>query len=113
MHRHDNYFLASSCPVQCTYTGLQITGISGFLGYATLVSALESGYSVRGVVRKQAQVDTIKEILPAQFQSQLELITIPDLAADGAFDDAFKGVTYVIHVASPQSAPVSLAKTPC
>ncbi|EMR67854.1 putative nad dependent epimerase dehydratase protein [Eutypa lata UCREL1] len=82
-----------------------ITGISGFIGYATLVSALESGYRVRGVVRKPAQGDTIKSVLPAQFQSQLELITIPDLTAKGAFDDAFKGVAYVIHVASPLSGP--------
>ncbi|KUI65226.1 hypothetical protein VM1G_00033 [Cytospora mali] len=78
-----------------------ITGISGFLGFATALDALEAGYHVRGVIRKEAQIDTIKGALPAAFHSKLELVTVPDLSAKGAFDEVVKGATGVIHIASP------------
>jgi hypothetical protein len=33
---------------------------------------------------------------------------VPDITVDGAFVDALKDVTYVLHVASPIPSPVSL-----
>ncbi|XDG09715.1 hypothetical protein ABKA04_009330 [Annulohypoxylon sp. FPYF3050] len=78
-----------------------ITAVSGFLGYATAVSALESGYRVRGVVRKEAQIDEIKRTLPRQLLDKIEFVIVPDLRADGAFNDAMKGVNHMIHMASP------------
>ena len=33
---------------------------------------------------------------------------MPDITVDGAFVDALKDVTYVLHVASPITSPVSL-----
>ncbi|KUI59270.1 hypothetical protein VP1G_06519 [Cytospora mali] len=78
-----------------------ITGISGFLGYATALDALESGYRVRGVVRKEAQIDTIMGALPTAFHSKVELVTIPDLATKGAFDGVVEGLNGIIHIASP------------
>ncbi|KAI1371333.1 putative 3-beta hydroxysteroid dehydrogenase/isomerase, partial [Hypoxylon crocopeplum] len=78
-----------------------ITGISGFLGYAITISALESGYRVRGVVRTQPRIDEIKRVLPDQFIGKIDFVVIPDLKVDGVFDDAMVDVDHVIHVASP------------
>ena len=33
---------------------------------------------------------------------------MPDITIDGAFVDALKDVTYVLHIASPTPSPVSL-----
>lgn len=85
--------------------------MSGFLGYATAVSALESGYRVRGVVRKETQIDEIKRTLPRQFLDNIEFVIVPDLRADGAFNDAMKDVDHMIHMASPVGMAVSLGTT--
>lgn len=82
-----------------------ITGASGHIGFRTLIFALKAGYRVRAAVRSSLKADTIltnptlKALnLP---ESALSFVTIADLTAPGAHDDAVKGVTYIIHVASP------------
>lgn len=96
----------------CTDYPLQVTGVSGFLGFRILAFALEAGYRVRGVVRRQAQIDTIKAAPSAQpYLDNLEFVVIPDLLKEGAFDEALEGVTYILHCASPiprASAPVRI-----
>ena len=74
------------------------------VGFRVLVEALKAGYSVRATARSQSKVDailatpSIKSIAPGH---NLSFVLVPDMLADGAFDDALKGITYVIHVASP------------
>ncbi|KAH8804350.1 cinnamyl-alcohol dehydrogenase [Xylogone sp. PMI_703] len=83
-----------------------ITGVSGFIGYQTLVKALAANYHVRGTVRKSSQRDTItksKSVVP--YLKNLEILIVPDILTPGAFDEALKSVTYVIHVASPLAKP--------
>ncbi|TVY33071.1 putative uncharacterized oxidoreductase [Lachnellula subtilissima] len=82
-----------------------ITGISGFIGYATLVHALESGYQVRGIVRKASQIDKIKVVLPTHFHALVEFAVIDDLSAKGAFEKQMRGVIYALHIASPMPGP--------
>ena len=87
-----------------------ITGATGHLGYRTLVLALEAGYSVRAAVRSQAKA---KEILAAPSIKtldpgpKLDFVYIPDITADGAYDDALSGVKAIIHIASPLSSCLS------
>lgn len=81
-----------------------LTGSTGHLGFRTLVFALEAGYRVRAAVRNQANVEkvlsapSIKSLNPG---SNLEFVFVPDIIADGAYDDAVKGAKYIIHCASP------------
>ncbi|KAI9890468.1 MAG: hypothetical protein M1814_003952 [Vezdaea aestivalis] len=83
-----------------------ITGGSGFLGSKVIVDALTAGYRVRASVRKAAQGEAIKAIKSiASFVSQLEIVIVPSLDAEGVFDDLLVGVDYVLHVASPLAAP--------
>jgi nucleoside-diphosphate-sugar epimerase len=81
-----------------------ITGATGFIGIKTLHLALEAGYSVRAAVRNE---DKAKIILNApaikslKADDSLTFVTVPDILAPNAYDEAVKGVTYILHVASP------------
>lgn len=72
------------------------------IGFRTLVFLLEAGYKVRAAVRNQAGFDRISQLKPvAPYVSQLTSIIVPDITVPGAYDEAVKGVEYIIHVASP------------
>lgn len=62
--------------------------------------AVEAGYRVRGTVRSSAKAETWKAKHPI-YNDSLEFVTVPDILADGAFDEAIKGVDFVAHAASP------------
>ena len=82
-----------------------LTGATGFLGYKTLVLALQAGYRVRVAVRSQSKAEkilsapSIKAINPTS--EQLSWATVPDITVAGAYDEAAAGVKYIIHIASP------------
>ncbi|CZR66417.1 uncharacterized protein PAC_16318 [Phialocephala subalpina] len=81
-----------------------ITGGTGLIGIKIIQLALKAGYSVRAAVRSQAKADavlatpTVKAINPGP---KLTFVIVPDILADNAYDEAVKGVKYVIHTASP------------
>jgi nucleoside-diphosphate-sugar epimerase len=81
-----------------------ITGGSGHIGYRVIVEALNAGYRVRAAARSQEKANkilsapSVKGINPGK---NLEFIIVPDLMADGAYDEAIKGATYAIHIAAP------------
>ncbi|KAH6662296.1 hypothetical protein B0J14DRAFT_525334 [Halenospora varia] len=81
-----------------------ITGGTGLIGIKTIHLALKAGYTVRAAVRSQARANavlatpTLKADHPG---SRLSFVTVPDILAENAYDEAVKGVKYIIHVASP------------
>jgi len=81
-----------------------ITGGSGHIGFKTLLLALENGYSVRAAVRSESKKNdilsnaTINCLNPCP---KLTFVIIKDFAIPGAYDEAVKGVDYIIHLASP------------
>ncbi|KAF2122805.1 hypothetical protein BDV96DRAFT_618090 [Lophiotrema nucula] len=79
-----------------------LTGATGYLGYLTLVQLLRSGYQVRATARSQSKIAKV-EAAPTfkALHGSVEWIVVPDMTADGAYDEAVKGVKYIIHVASP------------
>lgn len=91
-----------------------LTGGTGFLGYAILVDLLKSGYRVRVAARSQAKIDkvlaapSISAMDPSP--TQLMFVIVPDLAAVGAYDDAVRGVDFIIHAAAP--VPTGQEPTP-
>ena len=57
---------------------------------------------MRGVIRQHAQADTIRAARSIQpYLKSLELVVVPDLLKDGAYDDVLDGVSYILHSASP------------
>lgn len=81
-----------------------ITGGTGHLGFKVLRDALDAGYRVRAAVRSQAKAESVRNnsfINATHYVDNLEFVIVPDLSVSGAYDEAVKGVDYVIHIASP------------
>ncbi len=87
-----------------------VTGGSGHLGFRVIAVALSSNYHVRAAVRSSEKAAQIKAAKSVQgYLDKLEFVIVPDILADGAYDEAVKGVDYILHVASPISFPVSMS----
>lgn len=91
---------------------LQLTGVSGYIGFKTLKIALERGHRVRGVVRSGSSASDIEAksdlIANAKSSGQLEWAIVPDFQADGAISEILTGITAIVHLASPLAIEVSL-----
>ncbi|KAL2192485.1 hypothetical protein P885DRAFT_72970 [Corynascus similis CBS 632.67] len=82
-----------------------ITGINGYIAAHTAAVFLKAGYTVRGTIRaRTANVETLVRRL-GKFHdgNRLELVEVPDISANGAFDHAVEGVQAIAHLASPVS----------
>ncbi|KAH8798511.1 hypothetical protein F5884DRAFT_758745 [Xylogone sp. PMI_703] len=79
-----------------------VTGATGFVGSHTSKALLDRGYKVRGAVRDLGKASwLINDVLKDYADRRdFELAYVPDLAADHAFDEAIKGVSAIVHVAS-------------
>ncbi|PYI14846.1 NAD(P)-binding protein, partial [Aspergillus violaceofuscus CBS 115571] len=75
-----------------------ITGATGFIGSATAVHALKSGYRLRIAVRRKSEK---LESLLSEYREQLEFVIVPNLTEEAAFRGKLDGVDYVLHLASP------------
>jgi hypothetical protein len=69
-----------------------VTGVNGFIGSHVTDQFLQYGYKVRGTVRdtvKNAWLSTYfdKNYGPGTF----ELVSVPDMTAEGAYDEVIKG----------------------
>jgi nucleoside-diphosphate-sugar epimerase len=82
-----------------------ITGATGHIGFRALLDLLTLGYKVRAAVRSEAKANTILNnplFKRLKFPSELlSFVVVPDLEQPNAYDEAVKGVDYVIHFASP------------
>lgn len=79
-----------------------LTGATGHVGYAVLKQLLAQDYTVRAAVRSSAKAELVRTHASVHAkEGQLSFVIVPDFLVDGAFDEAVKGVKYVIHVASP------------
>jgi nucleoside-diphosphate-sugar epimerase len=85
-----------------------LTGGPGHVGFATLKTLLQHGYTVHATVRSEAKALLVRSALADRVKKgQLESIIISDFLQDGAFDKAAKGVKYIVHVASPPPSNAS------
>ncbi|KAJ5994576.1 NAD-dependent epimerase/dehydratase [Penicillium sp. IBT 35674x] len=75
---------------------LSITGVTGYIEFQTIITAIERKYRVRAVRKSPA-------ITSALAQGQLEFALVPDLLSNDAVANALGDVTVIIHLASPLS----------
>jgi nucleoside-diphosphate-sugar epimerase len=81
-----------------------ITGVTGHVGFRTLIQALQAGYWVRAAVRSHSKAQAIlshPKIQALNAGQRLTFTIVPDLACLSAYDEAVEGVRYIIHIASP------------
>jgi nucleoside-diphosphate-sugar epimerase len=79
-----------------------ITGVNGFIGFATFRTALEAGYRVRATVRRQELIDKLKSMKSIkQHLQKIEFVIVKDIADPTAFHGLLDGADYAINIASP------------
>jgi nucleoside-diphosphate-sugar epimerase len=83
-------------------TTVLVTGASGFLAMHCIIQLLEQGYRVRGTLRSLAREAELRASLAKLVDAgdRLELVEA-DLLKDAGWEQAVRGCTYVLHVASP------------
>ncbi|CAL1707943.1 unnamed protein product [Somion occarium] len=77
-----------------------VTGANGFVAMWVVRKLLEEGYHVRGTIRSASKGDYMRKVFE-DLGDKLELVVVPDIEKEGAFDEAVKGVDAVVHMASP------------
>ena len=78
-----------------------VTGANGFIGSHVCDQFLKAGYRVRGTARDASKAQWLHELFDSKYgKDRFESAVIKEMASDGAFDSACKGVKGVCHVAS-------------
>ncbi|KAL3490105.1 NAD(P)-binding protein [Aspergillus germanicus] len=84
---------------------LLITGVSGYVGFKTLLISLSRGYAIRALVRKDSHVTDLQNhsaaVAAALKSGQLEVAIVPDFLDQETIYTALQGITVIIHIASP------------
>lgn len=79
-----------------------ITGISGFIAKHVALRLLQSGYRVRGTLRRLEQSDQVRDTLRSHgADTSCLTFTQADLSVDDGWEEATEGCDFVQHVASP------------
>ena len=79
-----------------------VTGATSYVASHIIKQFLERGYRVRSTVRNASAASWIvNEVFKSYADTgKFELATVPDICADHAFDEAVKGVSAIVHVAT-------------
>ncbi|GFZ45475.1 hypothetical protein JCM24511_03201 [Saitozyma sp. JCM 24511] len=77
-----------------------VTGASGYIAAHIVREYLEQGYDVRGTVRDTGKGEYLANLFKDS-KGKFEYVIVREIAEEGAFDEAVKGVDGVAHVASP------------
>jgi len=78
-----------------------LTGVTGYIGQHCAAELLKHGYEVVGTVRSRSKSDATKSALAKVASIDRLTFVEADLLADTGWEQAMKGCTYVLHVASP------------
>ncbi|KAJ7439754.1 NAD(P)-binding protein [Mycena latifolia] len=79
-----------------------VTGANGFIGAWIIRSLLEGGLAVRGTVRTASKCGHLRDMF-ASAGDRFEVVVVPDMTQEGAFDEAVKAVDAIVHTASPMN----------
>ncbi|KAK2021105.1 NAD dependent epimerase/dehydratase [Colletotrichum zoysiae] len=86
-----------------------VTGANGYVGSHVADQFLHYGYNVRGTVRDVLKNGWLCDLFEGKYgKGRFELAAVPDMTAEGAYDEALKGTSAFIHVA----AVLSLSPNP-
>ncbi|KAM0721984.1 hypothetical protein Q7P37_002910 [Cladosporium fusiforme] len=78
-----------------------VTGATGYIGNHVVEELIASGYHVRGTSRNAGKAKFLVDFINKKFgQGYLEIVNVPDMTDDSAYDEAVKGVDGVVHLAS-------------
>jgi len=79
-----------------------VTGGSGFLGSWCVIELLQRGYRVRTTVRDLSRESEVRAAVASEVDAGDGLsVLAADLLSDDGWEQAARGCTYVLHIASP------------
>jgi len=71
-----------------------VTGVNGFIGSHVADQFLQYGFKVRGTVRDTSKNAWIRTYFEKTYgPGTFELVSVPDMTAEGAYDEVTKGTT--------------------
>ncbi|KAF8155220.1 hypothetical protein K438DRAFT_1943005 [Mycena galopus ATCC 62051] len=76
-----------------------VSGANGYIAVWVARTLLEHGFSVRSVVRSAGKGEHLTQLF-SLYGANFELIIVPDITAEGAFDEAGEGLDAIEHTAS-------------
>lgn len=91
----------------------QITGVTGYIGFQTLVLALKKKHYVRAVVRSERNISDLKSKVTAIGEidgGQLEFAIVQDFLEKDAIFNVLDGISVILHLASPLAVEVSSSR---
>ncbi|KZL73851.1 aldehyde reductase, partial [Colletotrichum tofieldiae] len=78
-----------------------VTGANGFIASHVVDQFVRHGYKVRGTVRDTQKNAWLSAYIDKTYgKGHFELFSVPDMTVENAYDEAIKGVSAFIHVAS-------------
>ncbi|KAG8902165.1 methylglyoxal reductase (NADPH-dependent) gre2 [Tulasnella sp. 403] len=86
-----------------------VTGANGYIAAHVIKSLLRDNFSVRGAVRSASKGKYFKDLF-ASHEDRFEYFVIPDISSPTAYDEAVRGVSGILHLASPLPKEVEDAK---
>ncbi len=78
-----------------------LTGITGYVGQHCAAELLRQGFEVVGTIRSRSKADATKAALAKVTATDNLTFAEADLLSDSGWNEAMKGCTFVMHVASP------------
>ncbi|KAJ6600420.1 hypothetical protein DFH09DRAFT_1243247 [Mycena vulgaris] len=77
-----------------------VSGANGFLAAWVVKELLEHGFAVRGTIRSTEKGAHLRHMFAA-YGDKFELVVVPDITVEGAFDLAVQDVDAIQHIAAP------------
>jgi nucleoside-diphosphate-sugar epimerase len=78
-----------------------VTGATGYIGSHIVEELIAAGYKVRGTSRTKERAHFLSDLMDKKFgKGKLEVVEVPDMIAEDAYDEAVKDVSGIIHVAT-------------
>ncbi|KAI9058007.1 NAD-P-binding protein [Trametes sanguinea] len=77
-----------------------VTGANGFIAAWAAKAFLDAGFAVRGTVRSASKAEHLTNIFRS-YGDKFEYAVVSDMAKEGAFDEALRGINAIVHTASP------------
>ncbi|KAL2862638.1 aldehyde reductase II [Aspergillus lucknowensis] len=88
-------------PVVPRGSRILVTGANGFIASHVVDQLLGAGWDVRGTVRDKSRTEWLNALFDEKYgPGRFETVQVPDLSLPDAFEDAVKGVSGIVHVAS-------------
>lgn len=90
-----------------------VTGVNGLIGSHIVDQLLKRGYNVRGAVRDVEKSKWLAKYFDAKYEgAKFEMVAVPDMTADGCYDEAVKGLTHYPICKEPADSGVAIQARP-